>query len=302
MPVSKPIIVTFFSLLFMPQLFAQKTDFEIQGHRGARGLMPENTIPAFLRAIDEGVDTIELDVVISKDGKVVVSHEPYFNPPISTLPSGEYVQKSTQGNTYELSYRKIKKYDVGKRGNPLFPEQQKMAVNKPLLKKTIKAIEKYAKKRGLTPLKYNIELKSLVEEYNISQPEPQEFCNLVSKIIAKKLPAERVTIQSFDFNILKYWNKEAGAENYPKVALSALIEPEDNNDVDYNLEKLGFTPDIWSPYFKKLTKDIVNELHRKNIKVIPWTVNEISDMKSIKTMGCDGLITDYPNRAKMLTK
>lgn len=282
------------------QTNAQTTKFEIQGHRGARGLMPENTIPAFLRAIDEGVDTIELDVIISKDGKVVVSHEPYFNPPIATAPNGELVTKATQGNTYEMTYREIKKYDVGKRGNPFFPEQQKMATHKPLLKTVIKTTEKYAKMKGLSPLNYNIELKSLEEEYTISQPEPTEFSELVEQIISKKLPADRVTIQSFDFNILKHWNKEIATGNYPKVALSALIEPEDNNDVDFNLEKLGFTPDVWSPYFKQLSKEIVDELHAKNIRVIPWTVNEPTDMKKVKEMGCDGLITDYPDRAKKL--
>lgn len=296
----KPVFICLFIFQFTMQTNAQTTKFEIQGHRGARGLMPENTIPAFLRAIDEGVDTIELDVIISKDGKVVVSHEPYFNPTIATAPNGELVTKATQGNTYEMTYREIKKYDVGKRGNPFFPEQQKMAIYKPSLKKTIQTIEKYAKKNGIKPLLYNIELKSLEEEYYISQPKPKEFSELVEQIISKKLPADRVTVQSFDFNILKHWNKEITAGNYPKVALSALIEPEDNNDVNFNLEKLGFTPDVWSPYFKRLTKEIVSELHAKNIRVIPWTVNEIKDMNYMKEINCDGLITDYPDRAKML--
>lgn len=279
---------------------AQTSSFEIQGHRGARGLVPENTIQAFLRAIDEGVHTLELDVVISKDRKVVVSHEPYFNPQISTLLNGEFVTQETKGNTYELDYRQIKKVDVGQRGNPNFLEQQKMAAYKPLLRKMIKASEAYAKSKGVAPLNYNIELKSLAEEYNISQPEAKEFSDLVVKIISKYLPAERVTIQSFDFNILKYWHSQIEAGRYPNVSLSALIEPEDNNDIDFNLDKLGFVPEVWSPYFKILSKETVGKLHEKNIRVIPWTVNEITDMKVVKEIGCDGLITDYPNRAKFL--
>lgn len=292
----KYLCVFFLCIVCSAQVAAQMKTFEIQGHRGARGLAPENTIPAFIRAIDEGVHTLELDVVISKDGKVVVSHEPYFNPPISTFPNGEAVLLDTETNTYKLNYREIKKYDVGKRGNPAFPEQQKIAAYKPLLKEVIKTAENYAKQKGLPPLQYNIELKSLSEEYNISQPEPKEFSDLVVKIIAKHLPAERVTIQSFDFEILKYWHNQIKNENYPKVSLSALIEPDDNNDVEYNLSKLGFVPDIWSPYFKMLTAEIVSELHTKDVRVIPWTVNEISDMKYVKAIGCDGLITDYPNR------
>lgn len=281
------------------QLTAQNPSFEIQGHRGARGLVPENTIPAFLRAIEEGVHTLELDVVISKDGKVVVSHEPYFNPQIATLPNGELVTAETKSNIYELNYRQIKKFDVGLRGNPNFPEQQKMSAHKPLLSKMIKTSEAYAKSKGIAALNYNIELKSLEEEYHISQPEPEEFCDLVVKIISKYLPPERVTIQSFDFNILKFWHQQIKSRNYPSVSLSALIEPEDNNDIDFNLNKLGFVPHVWSPYFKKLSTETVAQLHAKNIRVIPWTVNEIDDMKFVKKIGCDGLITDYPNRAKV---
>ncbi|KPM50183.1 glycerophosphodiester phosphodiesterase family protein [Jiulongibacter sediminis] len=279
---------------------AQSTDFEIQGHRGSRGLMPENTIPAFIRAIDEGVQTLELDVVISKDKKVVVSHDPFFNPEISTGPDGIPLTEETQNNLYQLTYKEIKQFDVGLRGNPNFPEQQKMAVHKPLLKKMIKKAEKYAKKKGVAPLNYNIELKSLPEEYNKSQPEVDEFSDLVHDVIFQLIPSERVTIQSFDFNVLRYWFSRIQAGEYEKPALSALIEPYDDNDIDLNLNKLGFKPDVWSPYFLHLNEEKVEKLHQLGIKVIPWTVNKIKDMKSVKAIGCDGLITDYPNRARNL--
>jgi glycerophosphoryl diester phosphodiesterase len=287
-------------LYFNQSMFAQEKHFEIQGHRGSRGLLPENTIPAFFRAIDEGVETLELDVVISKDKKVVVSHDAFFNPTITTSPSGEPLTKETKGNLYQIKYSQIKKYDVGLRGNPKFPEQQKMTAYKPLLKKMIKAAEKYAKKKGVTPLKYNIELKSLPEEYRISQPEVSEFSDLVHDVIFKLLPAERVTIQSFDFNILKHWYNKIRVGEYQNASLSALIEPVDNNNMDSVLEKLGFSPEVWSPYFEQLDKSKVSKLNSLGIRVIPWTVNKIEDMKAIKEMGCDGLITDYPNRAKNL--
>lgn len=279
---------------------AQNSFFEIQGHRGARGLMPENTIPAFKKAIDEGVHTLELDVVISKDHKVVVSHDPFFDPNISTGPSGLAITEETKGNLFSINYKQIKKYDVGLRGNPRFPEQQKMKVHKPLLSQMIKASEAYAKKKGLAPLLYNIELKSLEEEYNLSQPEVDIFSDLVHNVIFKQLPAERVTIQSFDFNILKHWRKKIDQGIYQDANLSALIEPLDNNDVAFNIEKLGFRPDIWSPYFLQLDKMKVTQLHKMGIQVIPWTVNELKDMKTVKELGCDGLISDYPNRAKAL--
>ncbi len=283
--------------LFSAHCMAQKSSFEIQGHRGCRGLLPENTIEAFYKAIDLGVQTLELDVVISKDKQVVVSHDPFFNPDITTAPDGSYLTEETKNNLYHLDYKSIKKYDVGLRGNPNYPQQVKQKAIKPLLSKMLKATEKYAKSKGVNPLKYNIEIKSLPEEYNISQPEVGEFSDLVHDAIFSVVPVERVTIQSFDFNVLKYWYTRINAGEYQEAELVALIEPFDNNDIDYNLKKLGFKPAIWSPYFAKLTKEDVAKLHNLGIKVIPWTVNEVVDMEAVKEMGCDGLITDYPDRA-----
>ncbi|MFT5885919.1 MAG: glycerophosphoryl diester phosphodiesterase [Arcticibacterium sp.] len=279
---------------------AQIKHFDVQGHRGSRGLMPENTIEAFKRAIDEGVETLELDVVISKDKKVVVSHDPYFEPSISTSPTGEEITEATRGNLYLLDYKEIRKFDVGLRGNPNFPNQRKMKAKKPLLKTMIKSAERYAKSKGVAPLKYNIEIKSLLEEYRKSQPEVSEFSDLVHDIIFQYLPAERVTIQSFDFTVLKHWYVKIHIGEYENVALSALIEPRGDNDVQKSLDKLGFKPNIWSPYFLQLNSERVKELHYLGIRVIPWTVNEITDMQAVKDMGCDGLITDYPDRAKNL--
>lgn len=287
-------------IIFTFESMAQLPNFEIQGHRGCRGLMPENTLPAFLRAIDEGVETLELDVVISKDKKVVVSHDPFFHAMISTSPSGKEITPQTQGNLYELSYRQIKKYDVGSRGHASFPEQQKMAVAKPLLSVVLKETEKYAKKKGIKPLKFNIELKSLEEEYGKSQPDVETFSKLVCDVVFKQISAERVTLQSFDFAVLKHLNAGIQEKIYPKMTLSVLIEPEDDNDITRNLEKLGFVPEIWSPYYKMLTPEMVKDLHGRGIKVIPWTVNLLEDMKKVKEIGCDGLITDYPDRAKQL--
>jgi glycerophosphoryl diester phosphodiesterase len=291
---------TLLFLIFPILTFAQNMEFEIQGHRGSRGLMPENTIPAFKKAIDLGVHTLELDLIISKDKKVVVSHDPFFNPNCTTDPTGKFISKENQGNLYKLSYEEIKKYDVGLRGNKDYPEQQKMAVYKPLLEDMIRESEKYAKAKGVKPLKYNIEIKSEEKEYDISQPKVEEFSDLVYQIIIKQLPPERVTLQSFDYNVLKFWHQQIEQKKYKSIALSALIEPMNNNEVRFNLDKLGFKPQIWSPYFVQATEKRVKELHGLGIKVIPWTVNKREDMEKVKALGCDGLITDYPDRAKGL--
>ena len=155
--------------------------FDLQGHRGCRGLMPENTVPAFLKALDLGVTTLEMDVVISKDGQVVVSHDPYFNAAFSIAPDGKQVDKKEQKNLvlYQMNYADIKQYDVGSNGNPAYPEQQKLKAYKPLLSEVIEQAEAYRKARNLPSFSYNIEIKSEASEYSKSQPEPAIFCDLV---------------------------------------------------------------------------------------------------------------------------
>jgi glycerophosphoryl diester phosphodiesterase len=275
---------------------AQIPAFEIQGHRGARGLMPENTLEAFKVALENNVETLELDVVISKDKKVVVSHEPYFNPRISTDPKGQDIQKKEQYNLYQMTYAQIKKFDVGKKGNDLFPNQQKLPAYKPLLSEVISYVNQLCKAMNRQPPKYNIEIKSEAAAYGLSQPSPNVFCDLVLKTIGKSIPQKNLCLQSFDFNVLSYLN----TLNYLKKRfdISVLLEAEDENEVGPVLEKLGFTPDIWSPYYKTLNPERVKALKDMHIRVIPWTVNEVSDMRNIKKMACDGLITDYPNRVK----
>lgn len=274
--------------------------YDLQGHRGCRGLMPENTVPAFLKALEIGVNTLELDVVISADKQVVVSHEPYVNADITTDPTGKPVEKADQKNLnlYKMPYAEIKRYDTGSRGNPNFPEQQKLKTHKPLLSEVITQAEAYRKAHNLPAFSYNIELKSEASEYNISQPEPAPFSDLVYAVIAQNLTPDRVVIQSFDFAILKRWHTQIEAGTYKKVRLAALVE--NLRSPDKNLEDLGFTPDIYSPYYRLIGKDRIASLHQKGIKVIPWTVNNPDDMRQLLVDGVDGLITDYPDRAKKL--
>jgi glycerophosphoryl diester phosphodiesterase len=267
--------------------------FDVQGHRGARGLMPENTIPGFLLAIDSGVTTIELDVVITKDKQVVVSHEPWMSAAICLDSTGNPFDAKQQRklNLYQLTYEQIKLFDCGSLGNKDFPHQQKVPVSKPLLSDVIVAIENHIKSYASYEVDYNIEIKSSPEGDKKFHPGVEEFSDLVYNLVDQYIPLERLVIQSFDFRVLKYWHKK-----YPGIRLSALVE--NTKSVDANLEALGFKPSIYSPYFKLVTKDKINYLHSKGIRVIPWTVNEVSDMLSLKGMRVDGFITDYPNRAR----
>ena len=278
---------------------AQDQIYEIQGHRGCRGLMPENSIPAFLKALDLGVHTLEMDVVISGDGQVVVSHEPYFHADYCTKPDGTPVLKSDKINLYKLSYEQIKKYDIGARGNEAFAEQQKISTYKPLLSEVIEEVERYLMTKKLPPCKYNIEIKSEQTEYDVSQPKPAEFSELVNAVLVQqKIEPRRVVLQSFDFEVLKYWHAQITNKRFLPVKLSALVS--NMKGVEANLKSLGFVPAIYSPYYRLLNQRAVEQLHQRGIKVIPWTVNTRDEMKQIKALGTDGLITDYPDRARGL--
>jgi glycerophosphoryl diester phosphodiesterase len=266
--------------------------FDIQGHRGARGLKPENTIPAFLTALDSGVTTLELDVVITKDKEVIVSHEPWMSAAICSDPSGKPISEKEEKkyNIYKMTYGQVKQFDCGSRGNVRFPEQEKMIVVKPLLSEVIVATENHIKNFTRYEVDYNIEIKSEKELDGKFQPSPEEFSGLVYNLIDQYLPLDRVVIQSFDFRVLKYWH-----EKYPEVRLAALVE--NLNTIDENIKELGFTPSIYSPDYKLLSKSEVKHCHELKMRVIPWTVNDPEEMLSLKGMGVDGFITDYPDRA-----
>ena len=267
--------------------------FDVQGHRGARGLRPENTIPGFLVAIDSGVTTIEMDVVITKDKQVVVSHEPWMSAAICLDPSGSPLQAKEEKkfNIYQMTYDEVKQFDCGSWETKTFPAQKKMLMPKPLFSEVIGAVENHIKSYASYEVDYNIEIKSSPDGDKKFHPPVEEFSDLVYDLVDQYLPLERIVVQSFDFRVLKYWHKK-----YPSIRLALLVE--NTKSIDSNLNKLGFKPSIYSPYFKLMSKEKVNYLHKQKIRVIPWTVNEVSEMLSLKGMGVDGFITDYPDRAK----
>lgn len=269
--------------------------FDLEGHRGCRGLMPENTIPAFLRALELGVTTLELDVVVTGDNQLLISHEPFFNHEISTKPNGEPVTVLEEKalNIYKMDFEEVKRYDVGLKSHPRFPDQQKMAVHKPLLREMFVAVRQYCKERNRELPQFNIEIKSLPIGDNIYHPKPGPFVELLMKLINEEGLAEKVIVQSFDFRSLKYLHK-----HYPNIRTAALVEDFDKAPFNKQLKKLGFRPDIYSPAFELVTPELVEECHNNGVKLVPWTVNDPANMEKLKAWGVDGLITDYPNRFK----
>ena len=287
--------ILLFCGFIMVSLSLKSQELDVQGHRGARGLVPENTIPAFIRALEEGVTTLELDVVITKDKRVVISHEPYMSASICSKPNGQPVTNSEmqQFNIYQMTYAEVSRFDCGIRGNSRFPEQQKMAVSKPLLVDMIKQVENYLAEKGLPKVTYNIELKSTSKGDGISHPQVEEFADIVQAVLDQVLTNDRYTIQCFDFRVLKYYHQK-----YPDVDLVALVE--NMKGVKGNLKELGFVPEVYSPYHALLSRKDIEICHQEGMKVILWTVNDRDRMEKLVNWGVDGIITDYPDRAKGL--
>ncbi|MGB6035695.1 MAG: glycerophosphodiester phosphodiesterase [Cryomorphaceae bacterium] len=267
----------------------KKLDF--QGHRGCRGLMPENTIPAFEKALDLGVTTLEMDVVITKDNKVLLSHEPWFSHEIAIDPNGTSISEEDERNhrIYEMSYEDTQAYDVGMKAHPRFPDQEKIKAKKPLLSDVIIFAEAHAKETSRPLPYYNIETKSLPAGDGIFHPEPEKFVDLLMAVINEGGASDRTTIQSFDVRTL-----QVAKTKYPKMKLVLLVE--NTETPEQNLQSLGFTPDIYSPDYALVDDDLISFAKEKGMKIIPWTVNEREEMNELIDMGVDGLITDYPNR------
>lgn len=265
--------------------------FNKEGHRGTRGLMPENTLPAMYKAVDLGVNTVEVDVVFSKDGQVVISHDVYFHADITTTPDGKQLtsKEGQQLVLYNMNYDSIKKYDVGLKVHPNFPLQKKIPAYKPLLAELIDSTNSYAASKGKSIL-YNIELKTNPANDGTKNPPVEEFVDGVMKVVKEKKLERHCYLQSFDFRPMQIIHKK-----YPGIVTAILISGNDKRTFVQQLTELGYTPEMYSPHYSVVTPELVKECHTRGIKIIPWTVNSIEEMKKLRDMKVDGIITDYPD-------
>lgn len=273
-----------------PYYMVNGEKFDVQGHRGGRGLWPENSVYGFLKAVDMKVTTLEMDVVVSMDHHIVVSHDPYFNPGICLDKEGNKLDENQRVNIYKLPYDQIKEFDCGSIPYPRFPEQEKLNTYKPLLKEVIQIADERCKVKGQSPVFYNIEIKSRPEWDGEYQPStPEEYVKLVLDTITPLLEYKRFNIQSFDIRIL-----EAIHKYDPKVRMVYLVEEvELTSEI---IKNLSFTPEVISPDFELLTPELIESYHQMGLKVIPWTVNETTDILLMIDWGVDGIISDYPDR------
>ncbi|SFL58832.1 glycerophosphodiester phosphodiesterase [Nitrosomonas communis] len=273
-----------FLISFLESAYA----LEVQGHRGARWMRPENTLPAFEYALQVGVDTLELDTLITKDDQVVVHHDPALNPNICLDPRGKKL--TAQILIRSLTLKELKGYDCGSLVNPSFPQQIAQPKTPiPTLDEVFEMVEK-SKLHTAKKVHFNIEIKS-EETHPEYSPSPDKFVKLVLAVVKKHNLMNRVILQSFDLRTLKI-----ARQLEPKLPLSILIE--DRPAEAGALVKLmkAYQAQILSPNYEWLTAQDVAEIHEMEARVIPWTPNTKEDWQSIIKKGVDGIITDNPKK------
>ncbi|WP_048440065.1 glycerophosphodiester phosphodiesterase [Caenimonas sp. SL110] len=284
--------------------------FDLQSHRGTRGLAPENTLPAFERALELGVDTLELDVGVTADGVVVISHDPYLNPLIARDAKGEWLDGARGPLVKSLTLAQLQTYDVG-RIKPDSPYAKTFSTQQPrdgTRIPTLQALFDRVKSLGANDVRFNIETK-----INPTQPDDTVSAEVMTRALLKVVNdagmARRVTIQSFDWRTLQLVQKLEPA--MPTVYLTIQTANTDNVrdgawTANFRIAEHGTPPRmvkaaggaVWSPNGGALTEPLVKEAQGLGLKVIPWTVNTPADMERFISWGVDGIITDYPDRLR----
>jgi glycerophosphoryl diester phosphodiesterase len=293
---------------------ANAAAFDLQGHRGARGLAPENTLPAFARALSVGVTTLEMDAGLTEDGVVVIVHDRRLNPDIARGSDGRWLAGRTPA-IRELTFRELQRYDVGRIRpgsdySKRWPDQRRQdKVRIPTLEEVFE-LTRHARNAAV---RFNVETK-ISPEAAEETADPETFTRALIKAIRDNGMAGRTTIQSFDWRTLAIVQKEA-----PEIATSYLssqqqsldtiqaghreespwtagIRYRDHGSVPRMVKAAGGR--IWSPNHLDLTDAAVKEAKALGLTVLPWTVNDRADMERLIDWGVDGLITDYPDRLR----
>ena len=275
------------------------TDYvDVQAHRGGAGLMPENTIEAMKHALDMGVNTLELDLQISQDGQIVVSHDPYFHHRYAIRPDGSYIKKEDPKEyIYTMPYSEVVKYDVGSRESDVWPEKACIKTVKPLASDLIDFVENYVKENGLSPVRYNIEIKSKdAKGEGQNWPTYDRFVTECCKFLHSKHLGDRLVVQSFDARALNYMH-----EKYPELILSYLVDAKAGNYETF-MKKLQFTPQWLSPHFSITDEALVQKCREAGMKIVPWTVDKPEDITRILDLKVDAIISNYPDRVLEQTR
>lgn len=264
---------------------------DLQAHRGGAGLMPENTFTSMRNAMDLGVNTLEMDLQISGDGQVVVSHDNYFHPRYAIRPDGSYIEASDPKEyLYTMPYDSIARYETGLRPSTVWPEKKNVSEHKPLASDLIDFVENYTREKHLSPMRYNIEIKSRAGKgEGTNWPEYRAFVDTCIPLLLSKGLGDRLAVQCFDVRALEYMR-----EKYPEVVLSFLTSKDP--DIEEILGRLSFTPEWWSPHHSVISRENVAYCHALGIKVVPWTVDDPAEIQQMVDCGVDAIISNYPDR------
>ncbi len=284
--------------------------FDIEAHRGGRALFPENTLVSFANALSMGVDTLELDIGVTRDGAIVVSHERGLNPDLARGPGGEYI--SPPGIAFvRLTLEEVKQYDVGRirpgsKYAAQFPDQRAMPGTKI---PTLRQVFELVRRSGDKNVRFNIETK-IDPNHPDESPEPERFVTLLLDLVRAENFSDRIMVQSFDWRTLQLVQKLA--PEIPTVYLTvqagtaptvfadkatvwtAGFDPaEHGRSIPRTIKDAGGA--IWSPYFGDVTPELIAESHALGLKVVVWTVNKPAEMARLIEIGVDGIISDHPD-------
>jgi glycerophosphoryl diester phosphodiesterase len=270
---------------------AQEQEVQFFGHRGARGIYPENTIEGFKKALTFPIDGVEWDVVMNKDKQLVISHEPYFSSTFCLDKEGKNIDNEKEHNIYLMSQPEIETFDCGTKHHPRFPQQEKVKEYKPLAQACFDSID-FSSKIIL------YEIKSEKKEYGKSQPHPADFAKQILAEVENFKYKQNIIFMSFDPAILEEIQK---ITNEYKIVYLTYLPFKSSKKF---LNDLTFKPYALGMFYKTIRKSKVKNLKRRGVKTFAWTVNSKKEAQKLIRKGIHGIITDYPNEInqKMIMK
>lgn len=273
-----------FLLLISSQLYAQ--DITIFAHRGFRALSPENTITAFKKALHY-TPTLEMDIMISKNMDVVVTHDAVLNSKLYTDSQGNALPENSKNIIYDLNTDEISSFTLGLQSNPLFPQQEKVKETIPTLEQVIQELTHYAKAQGMKRPHYFIETKISENTDDKYHPKPKEVVELLVKVLKKHINPNEVIIQSFDPRTLSYIEKY-----YPEYKTCLLDKKK--QPLSKYVAELDFKPDYFSPSFKDIIPQTLKESEQYGIPIIGGNSNSKKEIDQMRKWGIKYVISDYP--------
>ena len=263
-----------------------QSDTTIYAHRGFRGLMPGNTIPAMIYALQHGAGVLELDIAFTADKQAVLSHDPWLDHLITVDAKGQPIAAGKGLPIYKMSYAQVRTYDVGSKQHPDFPKQQNFPAHIPRLVDMIDSVEKYVALHKLPKPWYSIETKTSKNRDFVAQPEPEEFVRLLMAIIHEKNISDRVIIQSFDERTLEIVHRD-----FPTVITMVNIN---KGTLEENLARFTFQPDFYAPSPELIDEALLNKLRQLGMRIIGGNTNDSKQIQRIKALGVHSYCTDYP--------